>query len=370
VWTGLFILLAAGGIVLTRGLWAGALAALLNVRAEDIPQADIVWTCPGPAGSLCAVSPSGRVLLVGPPPNAGDGTLTGVTVIEAGRPSPVASFEGLGLEVSFFPSGFQAPPGGRAYTPEDWRLLVARTPPTDTRSWLTDEVICIETGGKVVATCKVAGAVVTAACAWVDEADILLGLFEPAADPDERSRVIALAPDGTELWSRCLGSAPAHRLAARPGTGFVAAATLDTVALLDSHGTRLWAVTLRTSVTDMALGSRGVIAVATDTTLLAYDRRGNLMWRKRFPSTVRATAAAGGFVAAATDRGVTVYDEDGLAKWHLTCAASPRDIAFDQSGRFLAVVCESGVVILARAPGSGAATLPPGVSDEEARVSS
>ncbi len=242
--------------------------------------------------------------------------------------------------------------------------------PSDGRpALLREDVLRLEPVGGEDVVFRSTDAVATAACAWADEAEVVLGLYSLGRSGDPEGVVLAVGAGGETLWSHAVGPDPVHRVVARPGTGFVAAATPSVLALFDSHGNLLWSKSMRTPITDLALQSRGGPAIIAGGSLLVYDRRGNLIWRKQTRAPLRAVACAAERIAVATDTGVAVYDEDGLERWSLACASAPTDVALDPGGDLLATVLDTGTLVLARGPGvPSSEARAPGVASSGARA--
>ncbi len=208
-----------------------------------------------------------------------------------------------------------------------------------------------ETGARGAS--RTSGGVLTAGLAWLDDATIAAAIYCPKGASAAEGVVMAIGPDGSVLWTHDVGHAPVHRLASRSGTGLIAAATPGSLALLDGGGNLLWSKSMRDKIIDLGLQSHGGPAVIAGDRLLSYDRRGNLLWRKNI-GPARALACLGDRIAVATVKEIVVYDEDGLERWSLACAAAPTDLAIDPGGAFVAVVLDSGTLILAQAPGQAA----------------
>jgi hypothetical protein len=369
-WTGLFLALAVVAVVATKGLWTELMASVLNLGPVSAPQGSVLWQAPCSPEAVCAVNSAGKVLLAVSAPGegsdagvagSGGGAETSLFAVENGKTTVISRESGTTLAMAFFDLNLTGPLDGVARSEDDWRAVTVRS--SDSRSsdpGSSDEVetephedvLCREPGLGQAQRFQTKGDIVTAACSWVEEANLLLGAFSMGFSDDPKGLVIGVGPNGEELWSRPIGEKPVHRLATRPGTGLIAAATPDTIALLDGKGNLLWSKTLRTQITDLAVYSKGGPVVVAGGTLLVYDRRGNLIWKKSGRTLLSAVACAGQRIAVAGDAGVVVYDEDGLEKWILTCAGRPGDIALDPEGLLLAAVLESGAVILAQAPGT------------------
>lgn len=380
-WTGLFLVLAVAAVVATRGLWSDLVAGLFNLGPVSAPQGSVLWQAPCSPGSMCSVSSAGEILLAGPIGGPVDGNAVGegggnptgaagaggaetcLSLVSDAETTTILTRSGTSLAIAFFDPALTDPVGGLVYSLSDWRAITVRAvsagdagagaaPGGEGGGAGGEEVFCHEPSGGRAPLRVTEGAIVTAACPWADEIDILVGLFSPGLSGDPQGSLAGFGPGGEELWSCSMGEKPVHRVAARPGTGLIAVATPDTIALLDGHGNLLWTKTQRTDVTDLAMYSRGGPVVVAGNTLLVYDRRGNLIWKKVGRTPFRAVACAAQRIAVAGEEGVVVYDEDGLEKWVLTCAEAVRDIALDPEGRLLAVVLESGAVMLAQAPGT------------------
>ncbi len=390
VWAGLFLLLAGAGVVISRHLWPGLAGTLFNLGPASLPQAAVLWraSCPPDAG--CALGPSGKVLLVtgaaGAGGSGGGGSgggaagggvttgdaapQTGLLMAVNGETTAILTEPGQPLAWGFFDPALAEPPDGRVRAGDSWRVVLARAggggpagsgqvgesagsgEASAPDGFLSEEVLCVEAGGSRVLAFTSGNGVATAACAWVDEANLVLGLYAQNADGNLEGKLIAVGSGREALWTHSVGRAPVHRVAALPGAGFVAAATPTTVGLFDSHGTLLWSRTLKTPIRDLALHGHGGPVVAAGDTLLVYDRRGNLIWRKKARSPLRAVACAGGRIAVAGDDGVAVYDEDGMARWALACPSPPVSLDLDREAKLLAVVLESGTLVVAQAPGA------------------
>ncbi len=358
VWAGIFLLLAAVAAVASRGLWSGLFAGLFGLGPETAPQAKVLWQAPCAQGATCSVGSDGRVLLVSTPAPAQAGETgaaepaTRLDVAEAGSVRAVLERPATALTLDFFDPALAEPPGDRSYTASDWRLVTVKPgEATGTPALVREEVSCVETGGVTTQAYASDQAVVTAACAWVDEANLLLGVYRTSGPDAGTGCAVAVDVAGKELWSRPVGDGPVHRVTARPGTGLVAAATPRVLALLDSHGNLLWSKKLRQDITDLGLQSHGGPAVIAGGVLLAYDRRGNLIWRKEGQEPFRALACAGDRIAVAGASGVSVFDEDGLERWSLATASRAVCVALDAEAGYLAVVLDSGTLVLAERPG-------------------
>lgn len=362
VWTGLFLLLAIVAVVSSRQLWSGLAASLFNLGPGSVPQATVLWRATCPPEATCALGSAGKVLLV-TTTQSGDGVAaeTSLTLAVNGETTAILTEPGIPLAAGFYDSGLAEPPGGPAYTADDWRVVVARSMRGGTvegagsaqnGGLLAEDVLCLESGGGRSVAYSAGDAVVTSAYPWVDEANVLVGLGVPDASGNLEGKLLAVSAGGEAFWARSVGRAPVHRVAARPGTGFVAAATPKSVALFDSHGNLLWSRSLKTPITDLAIQSHGGPAVIAGRTLLVYDRRGNLTWRKEGRTPLKAVVCAADRIAVASGDGVWVYDEDGMEKWGLACSASPSSLALDPTARLVAVVLESGTLVVAQAPGA------------------
>jgi hypothetical protein len=364
VWTGLFLLLALVAVVASRGLWSRALSSLLDLRPASVPQASVLWQVPCPAGSSIALNVAGQVLIV---TSQAESASTSVDVAADGTVTTVTAVPGLPLTAAFYDPGFTQPPGGRAYSSADWRAVIVRQAQLtaaaadaapeeqlvagDAGSF-AEEVYCLEAAGVGAAPDYVApGAVVTAAYPWVDQAEIILGVYDPGGSADPEGSVVAVGSGGVKLWAHSLGPVPVHRVTGRPGTGLVAAATPEIVALLDGRGSLLWTRKLKAPAVDLAIQSHGGPVVVSSGSVLAYDRRGNLVWKKTSREPLRAVVCAGYRIAVAAGACVVVYDEDGLEKWSLVCSAGVLDVALDPTGKLAAALLESGTLVLARGPG-------------------
>ncbi len=355
MWAGLFLLLAVLAVLASRGLWSGLVADLLGFGPDSAPQGTILWQTSCVPGTVSSVNSAGKVLLVSPA-QGGDGAAAGpstLAVAAEGAVTLVATISEAVLAAGYFDPALGTLPSGKSYGADDWRVATVRSDPPEDDGLLREEVGLTEPGTGPALVYSVADAVVTSACAWADDAELLLGLFRPGLKGEPKAEVMAVGPGSEALWSRELGPAAVHRLVARPGTGFVAAATPKTLALLDSRGNLLWSKTLRTPITDLGLQSRGGPVVISGGTLLVYDRRGNLIWRKRSRTPLLALDCSADRIAVAMATGVAVYDEDGLERWRLATATAPTEVDLDPDGELLSVVLGSGSLVVARAPGSG-----------------
>lgn len=367
-WVGLFLLLAVVAVLASRGLWSGFVADLLNLGPQSAPQGTLVWQATCAPGSTCAVGQGNRVLVVSPA--AADGqSATAVAEAAGGTVTGIMSLESTVLDAAYYDPALTEPVGGGTYGAGDWRILTVReaaaqpggsgvsgdsgSAETAGPPFITEEVLRLEPASAAKPVYLSTDAIVTSACGWVDEALAVIGLFDPGLKGDPRGMVVAVGGGGEVLWSRTVGRDPVHRVVARPGTGLIAAASPNTLALLDSHGNLLWSKTMRTEITDLALGSRGGPVAVCGKTLVVYDRRGNLVWRKQASGPLRAVACAADRIAVATPDGAAVYDEDGLERWSFPSSA-PTDLDLDPSGDVLALVLETGTLVLARAPGGTA----------------
>ena len=363
VWSGLFLLLALVAVVASRGLWSRALSNLLNLGPASVPQASVLWQAPCPAGSSIALSAAGQVLVV---TSLAESASTSVAVAADGTVTTVTSVPGLPLTAAFYDPGFTEPPGGRAYSAADWRAVIVRQAQLPAAAAdaapgeqlaaggagiFAEEVYCLETAGVGAPVYVATGAVVTAACPWVDQAELILGVYDPGGSADPEGSVVAVGSGGVKLWAHSMGPVPVHRVTGRPGTGFVAAATPESVALLDGRGSLLWTRKLKTPAVDLAIQSHGGPVVVTSGAILAFARRGNLVWKKTSKEPLRAVACAGYRIAVAAGASVVVYDEDGLEKWSLACSAGVLDVGLDPTGKLAAALLESGTLVLARGPG-------------------
>lgn len=373
-WVGLFLLLAAVAVLASRGLWGDLVAELLHLGSQSAPQGSVLWQAPCPPGSLLSVSADGRVLLAFPTSGGADTAASAATPrariaeVSAGVTTVIGDVDGSVLAVSYYD---RSPPAtaaaaavaggaGGGPAPGEWRAIVVRdmvpTAP-DQPVLLEEEVSRPGPGLGAAVLYRASGTVITAGHPWVDDALALLGAYDPSAGAEGKGSVLAVDDGGRVLWSRAVGPGPVHRLTARSGTGYVAAATPRLVALLDNRGNLLWSKTFREKVTDLALGSRGGPVVITGGELSVYDRRGNLIWRKRSREPLRAVACAAERIAVADAGGLVVYDEDGLERWSLACASAPVDLALAPTGDLAAVVLETGTLVLAGAPGAAPAGL-------------
>lgn len=390
IWTGLFLLLSTVAVLASRNLWPGVAENLLGLGPPSPPQASIVWQAETLADAMCSVNAAGDVLLASPGGKAADGGATRPTAVglaSAGKTTLLFTSPASLLAAAFYCPVAVETPEGMTRTSSDWRVILAggagkaggetsgssgvesgvatgraSSEPGDTAGsnssdgsgeggFLIEEALAVEPGGQPVPVFRAKGSVITAAAAWADGASLLLGLYAPAVAGDAEGRVIAVGSSGEELWSHAVGTSPVHRLATRPGTGFVAATTPNSVTLFDSHGNLLWTRTLRAGIIAVAVQSHGGPAVIADGKLWVYDRRGNLVWRKQAASPMTSLATGGNRIAVAAGREVIAYDEDGLERWSLTCAATPTALSLDPEAVTVAAVLDSGRVIVARVPG-------------------
>jgi hypothetical protein len=339
----------------SRNLWTDLAGGLLGLGRQPLPHGEVLWRAEVPVGALFCLDSSGTAYLAYEPPGgtaAASGTRvlavsasgSGESLLDAPG-SPLA----LGLE-EVAAEGAGDPPPSRSL-----RVVLVR--PADGAP-VCEELLWLEAfglGGGAEVAYRTDRAVVTSAAAHADGPSVVAGLYvpDPAGDGVAEGRVIALGPGGQELWAVTMDRHPVHRVAARPGTGFIAAATPERVALFDSRGHLLWSKRFPSGVTDLALQSHGGPAVVSVGRLLSLDRRGNLVWRKEAEAGIMALSCAADRIAVATGGGVVVYDENGLARWWVPCDGSPVEVSLSPCGRLVAVVVDSETLVVARAPGRG-----------------
>jgi hypothetical protein len=362
VWIGLFLLLAVVALAISQDLWTDLARNLIGTERRPVPQGAILWQAQCPSGAIVSVNSWG-VLLLAHHSGGEEGQARKVTFrrLTARDNTVLAVSEGSPVAVAF--RNREAAPPDEAADPagEEWRGVVVR-PLADGPAGApggfpgpAEQIIWVGQDSGAAEAYVSHGAVVTAAYPWVEGARAVFGLYYPDMGTGPQSAVVAVGEAGQELWTRAIDRLPVHRVVSRPGSGFIAAATPGTVALLDSRGNLLWSKTIRSKVTDVALQSHGGPAVISGRRLLVYDRRGNLLWRKDAEDPLKAVACAGNRIAVAHGARVVVYDEEGLARWSLTCPEAAVEIALDAEAGLVAVVLESGAVIVARAPGGSAA---------------
>jgi hypothetical protein len=335
-------------VLASRGLGPGLLDAVLNLKPDSVPEAAPIWQAESPGAFACSVDSAGRVLVLskgsGGAPQPG--TVT-VSVVTAGTGTVALSVAGSLLAAGFRDSSLVLAPDGDPVEADEWHLVLASP-----AGFLSDDVMCLDEAGTEVARFRTDGEIATSGCCWADESSMVIGLYRPASSEQKQGAVVAIGADGHELWRRSMGKEPVHRVASRPGTGFIAAAGPGLVVLLDSHGNLLWSKDIRAPVADIAVQSHGGPAVSAGNDLLVYDRRGNLVWRKRGSSPIIDLDCSAKRIAVARPDEVIVFDEDGMERWRLTCQEAPVSVDLDPEGLRVAAVLESGVVLLAQAPGS------------------
>ncbi len=357
VWTGLFLLLLVVAAAVSRDLWADLAGGLLGLGRQALPQGRVLWTAEVAAGALFCLDSSGTAYLAYEPPGgAPPAPRTRVVAVSAsGSEESLADVSGsplaLGLEeVEEVPAGET---DGESPPTRSLRVVLVGTGGGDL---VSEELLWLEplgSGDGAEVAHRTERAVVTSAAAHADGPSVVAGLYvpDPAGEGVPEGRVIALGPAGQELWAAKMDRRPVHRVAARPGTGFIAAATPERVTLFDSQGHLLWSKRFRSGVTDLALQSHGGPAVVSAGRLLSLDRRGNLVWRKEAETGITALSCAADRIAVAAGDGVVVYDENGLARWWVPCDGSPVEVSLSPCGRLVAVVVDSGTLLVAEAPG-------------------
>ncbi len=354
VWTGLFLLLLVVAAAVSRDLWADLGGGLLGLGGQALPQGRVLWRAEVPAGALFCLDSSGTAYLAYEPPGgAAPAPRTRVVAVSAsGSEKSLVDASGSPLAL-----GFEEFPAGEAdgESPPACSLRVVLVRAADGAP-VSEELLWLEplgSGDGAEVAHRTERAVVTSAAAHADGPSVVAGLYvsDPAGEGVAEGRVIALGPGGQELWAAKMDRRPVHRVAARPGTGFIAAATPERVTLFDSQGHLLWSKRFRSGVTDLALQSHGGPAVVSAGRLLSLDRRGNLVWRKEAETGITALSCAADRIAVAIGGGVVVYDENGLARWWVPCDGSPVEVSLSPCGRLVAVVVDSGTLLVAEAPG-------------------
>lgn len=352
VWAGLFLLLVIFALIISRDLWAGLFEILLGRGPRPVPQAAVDWESECPAGVHLALTPSGVALLAYPTsgdrPDGSPGVPTAsIALVSGGTYSTRLSRPGSPVGVAFRPPDLSGT--GTAPAEAEWVVVLAR-------SWDEapgqpgERAVAVAPGGGERDIYALPGAVVTVARGWFDGAGFIVAFYFAGVASPAQGLIVAVGDAGQELWSRVVDSLPVHRVAVRSGVPFVAAATPNTLALLDARGNLLWSKTIRGGISDIALQSHGGPAVVAGGKLFVYDRRGNLLWKKTGAAMVSVACAAKRIAVAGPD-GVMVYDEDGLEKWSLACPSPALDVELDWEAGLVAVVLDSGRLVVARAPG-------------------